>query len=753
MSLSFASPFIPAATLGTPFRFQFEVSGGLAPYTFAIVSGSLPPGLVLLNNGTINGTPTTLGVYSVVISVSDATVPTPNQSVVTFRLTALDVIDLSNITVDQEQFVQQLSDTLAVKSAWTTGITTQTSQTLIELVAAIGTFATARILRAKEDAFVETAQSDSAILANASSQGLRLGRKLPASATASIVSPVDDAISPYTQFSGAGLSWFNPEQIVLRANVPATIVLYEGQVRRVQIQGLGTNLQTWASPEDGFTVSDQHVQVALNGVTLYKTFEGLWNYPQIAGAGTQQLAFADRTLSNGRLLVQFGSQGYGAVPGVNDTVLVTYAVTQGDTTNALTTLSSSVSAIGYPAITADFTSNPTGGASQRPSVAYKNFGAGTFGTFSSGVTKAQYRAVVNNYPGIVDTVTLAQREVNPQDLAWMNVVRVSALTTSAWNQAQIRAYLDYCQTQTMYSTYMVWVAPVPVDVNVDLSVYCYNSVPSTAAVRQAVTSAITKLFSARPGLLMTNFYESDLIETAKNAAPGQISYVVVNKPSYPMIVTAPGSPKVQYTVVPSGGSLSPSVYNYAVSVDTPTPNPNFKGLLQPGSAYTNFPVAGAAGEYWLVAQDGSLHDPLTGAATPVLRGYQVLATGAGSLAANFNIVTNPVGVLDVGAPTNFVSPQVTAANSRIVLDWSSTATPNAVQYYVWGRVGGATGILANLTPNVTSYVDDGTFTPTPIPVTTYSPAVVRYNRLNSLKVTADFADRQSAVTLPVRDTL
>lgn len=751
MSLTLSSPYLPAAPLEAPYYFKIATDGGVAPYTYAVISGALPPGLTLLANGEVYGTPTQIGIFNVVIEVSDSNA-TPDQLVQEFNVTCIDVIELANSSVDQAQFVQQLTAALSVKANWSTGITTQTSQTLIDLVSAIGTFATARIVRVKEDAFMDTAQSDSAILANAVAQGLRLGRKLPASVPVSIVSTEDVSIAPFTQCSGAGLSWFNPEQITLRANVPTTVILYEGKVKRIQLNGLGTNLQTWVSDEDAFVVSDQHVQVAINGVTLYKTFEGLWNYPQIAGAGTQQQAFADRTLPNGRLLVQFGSQGYGAVPGVNDIVVVTYAVTQGDAANTSTTSQADVAIPGYNTITAEFTANPTGGASQRNSVAYKNFGAGTFGTFSSGVTKAQYRAVVNNYPGVIDTVTQAQREVNPGDPAWMNVIRVSALTASPWTQTQIRDYLDYCQSQTMYSTYMVWENPAPIDVTVDLSVYCYNSVPSTAAIKSSVTAALAKLFSPRPGLLLTNFYESDLIETAKNAAPGQISYVVVNKPTQPMIVTAPQSPGTLVNIVPSGGSLAPGVYNYAVSVNTPTPNPNFKGLLKPG-AYTNFPTAEATGEYWIVATDGNLRDPLTGDLTAVLIGQQVLATSEGSLASNFTVVANPVGVIDVGAPTNFVSPQVTAPNSQVVLDWSNTSISNAIQYYVWGRVGGSAGIMASLTPDTTTYVDDGSFVPTPIPITTYSSAGVRYNRLISLTVSVDFADRQSSAALPVRDTL
>lgn len=751
MTLSITTPFAPAAKVNTPYKFQLLASGGVTPYNFAIISGSLPPGLLMLNDGSISGSPTQVGVYPAVIEITDSA-GVPEQVVTTFRFTALDIIDLSNLTVDQEQFVQQLSNSLTAKSAWTAGITTQTSQTLIELIAAIGTFTTARLLRVKEDAFSETAQSDSAILAISASQGLRLSRKLPAGATVSITASAPISIPPYSQFTGAGQTWFNKDQIVLTPGVPITVVLYEGRVVRTQVGGLGTNLQAWVSPEDGFKVSDQHVNVTINGASLYKTFEGLWNYPQISGVGTQQQAFADRTLSDGRLLVQFGSQGYGAVPAINDQVLITYVITQGSDINSATTAQASVSAVGYPDVDAEFVSNPTGGAAQRNPVAYKNFGSGTFGTFSSGVTRAQYQAIVNSYPGIVDTVTQSQREINPSALAWMNVIRVSALTSSAWNQTQIRNYLDYCQSQTMYSTYMVWQDPQPIDVDVDIGIYCFNSVPSLLAVKANAVSAITKLFSARPGLLLTNFYESDLIETTKNAAPGQISYVVVRTPHTPMIVTSPPSPFVETSIQPSGGTLAPSIYSYAVSVNTPTPNVNLIGLLKAG-AFTNYPSATEADQYWIISSDGNLRDPVSGVLTPVVIGDQVIATGAGSLSSNFTVVSTPAGVVDIGSPTNFVLPQVTIPNSQIVLDWSTTAPSNAIQYFVWGRTAGGIGIIATLNADVTSFVDDGSFTPLVTPVTAYQSSAVRYNRLRNLNVTVEFAGRQSSATLPIRDAV
>jgi hypothetical protein len=53
---------LPTATVGQPYSFQLQVTGGLAPYTFSIdpqgnVNGPLPPGLSMNSQGLITGTP------------------------------------------------------------------------------------------------------------------------------------------------------------------------------------------------------------------------------------------------------------------------------------------------------------------------------------------------------------------------------------------------------------------------------------------------------------------------------------------------------------------------------------------------------------------------------------------------------------------------------------------------------------------------------------------------------------------------
>ena len=53
------------------------------------------------------------------------------------------------------------------------------------------------------------------------------------------------------------------------------MTLRESIVVSSTLSGLGSDLQTWVSVDDAFTVSDQDVLVQLNGVDLTKAFGAL----------------------------------------------------------------------------------------------------------------------------------------------------------------------------------------------------------------------------------------------------------------------------------------------------------------------------------------------------------------------------------------------------------------------------------------------------------------------------------------------
>ncbi|WP_157892252.1 MULTISPECIES: DUF7927 domain-containing protein [Frankia] len=81
VSPSLALPAPPLGEVGAAYTDQFTVSGGTAPFTWSISTGSLPPGLSLnAATGLLSGTPTTAGSYPFTVRVADASGQAATQS-------------------------------------------------------------------------------------------------------------------------------------------------------------------------------------------------------------------------------------------------------------------------------------------------------------------------------------------------------------------------------------------------------------------------------------------------------------------------------------------------------------------------------------------------------------------------------------------------------------------------------------------------------------------------------------------------
>lgn len=78
--IQFLTTTLPQATQGQYYTANLQVSGGQAPYVFTVVSGQLPSGLSLSTNGTVTGTPTVSGSYTVQVRAQDAYGASATQS-------------------------------------------------------------------------------------------------------------------------------------------------------------------------------------------------------------------------------------------------------------------------------------------------------------------------------------------------------------------------------------------------------------------------------------------------------------------------------------------------------------------------------------------------------------------------------------------------------------------------------------------------------------------------------------------------
>ncbi|MCB1225566.1 MAG: putative Ig domain-containing protein, partial [Verrucomicrobiales bacterium] len=78
--LTLSPSSLPAGVVGAPYSQSLSASGGTAPYTWSVISGSLPSGLTLSSAGVISGTPTAVGSASFTVRAVDANVCTETLS-------------------------------------------------------------------------------------------------------------------------------------------------------------------------------------------------------------------------------------------------------------------------------------------------------------------------------------------------------------------------------------------------------------------------------------------------------------------------------------------------------------------------------------------------------------------------------------------------------------------------------------------------------------------------------------------------
>jgi Putative Ig domain len=78
--LSITTTSLPGGVVNTAYSATLAATGGTAPYTWSLISGSLPAGLTLSPTGTITGTPTTAVVSNFTVQVADSAAQTASKA-------------------------------------------------------------------------------------------------------------------------------------------------------------------------------------------------------------------------------------------------------------------------------------------------------------------------------------------------------------------------------------------------------------------------------------------------------------------------------------------------------------------------------------------------------------------------------------------------------------------------------------------------------------------------------------------------
>ena len=318
-------------------------------------------------------------------------------------------------------------------------------------------------------------------------------------------------------------------------------------------------------------------------VTITSAGQGFTSAPSISfqgGGGTGAIATAtitnfststndvaqDLTLSTGELNLQFGNALFGFVPQNNDSIVVTYVITQGASGNNSNFGGMSISLPINSSITGTATTPLINGADEVPAQQYR-IAPLIFSGYSRAVSISDLNAIALQYPGIADAQFLGQANVAPTVASYSNLVFVSLLGYNAqlFSPTQFAAFITWLTPKALPVTF-VQSNPIAVPVTVNVTVFC-KSTADLPTVQAEVSTAVNSIFTPGANYIGRNITESDIYNTILNTDPVNIDYITLTNPTSDIICSF--APPSNIVLNPTtGGSLAAATYIYVVTTLT-----------------------------------------------------------------------------------------------------------------------------------------------------------------------------------------
>ncbi|WP_256244599.1 autotransporter domain-containing protein [Pseudomonas sp. PH1b] len=114
-------------TVGSAFNASLSTSGGTAPYSYSLLSGSLPSGVTLSSSGVFSGTPSSAGTYSFTVRVTDANGATGSTAYSTSIGINAPIASAVNATVSANSSANAITLNLSGGSASSVAVATAAS--------------------------------------------------------------------------------------------------------------------------------------------------------------------------------------------------------------------------------------------------------------------------------------------------------------------------------------------------------------------------------------------------------------------------------------------------------------------------------------------------------------------------------------------------------------------------------------------------------------------------------------------------
>jgi len=371
--------------------------------------------------------------------------------------------NLNYTNYDFEDLVASLQNRLKEQTAWKDTYRSGTGQMLLELFAAVGNFIQYSTERRAEESYLATAQNRSSIINLVSLMGYIPQRAVSSSGVLrfSLDAPSSSLtlLPQYTECQTAG----GTKYVI---STGAAIIAGQTSVDVAAIQGelITSSFTSAGGINQEYNINDTAVENTNVQVLVEGTF---WTQvDSFIDSVSDSKHFILRPELNDTVTTVFGNGVFGLSPTVGDSIEVQYIKTLGlagnvYSTDLITTLNSTIyNSLGnVVSVTVTNTTNFLGGADIESTEEIRYNAPRVFATGDRAVTKDDFVALLNNYPGVADSNAWGENEETPPDVDMYNRVKLVVLLEE-WElpdsnlKAELSSYLYDYSLLTIRYTYV-----------------------------------------------------------------------------------------------------------------------------------------------------------------------------------------------------------------------------------------------------------------------------------------------------------
>ncbi len=400
--------------------------------------------------------------------------------------------DYESIRAELLARIPQLTD------RWTDLNESDLGVVLLELFAGIGDMLAYYIDSQAAEGFLPTARQRQSVINLCKLIGYKLSDPVPARTTLRFTLSAareDDVVIPKGTVCRAvmdeGDVYFETisDAIIPRGEFGADIEAIQGERKTEDF--IGTGLANQVIQLNSTNIAEGSARITIS--------DNLWtNVPSFIESGMDSLHYAVETDGLGVTRIRFGDGYRGRIPYLNETIAASYLETLGDDGNIgrglVSEIVTSIYAGGEQANLSVTNITPAASGADRESVDHAKLHAPVeLSSLWKAVTKADYKALVEGYPGVAKAEIIDANDSG--DLRYYQVkIAIAPDGGGMPAPSLLQEVADYIESRKVITIEVNLVSPVYVPASVSAEVYIYRQADPNA-VRRRIEEVIGRLFA------------------------------------------------------------------------------------------------------------------------------------------------------------------------------------------------------------------------------------------------------------------